>query len=307
MKDQVVLESLYLSLLKIEDICRDDEDSTEIMRDRLARAAPLKDELFRSLLDHIDILSLHEKGHMLFVRCHSLFINDGRKDFSTAAMEQLLLALPSIIPRISDRYRVVLDSNQEFLSDADKSVQSNLERFQESFIRNVLTPLLPVIGETINWTMLFSWIDVVLTISKPAEGASYIRMIDLMLPKIGHVLICVLLSFGELLKSQLSEQAQDSHCMAFKAKINAIFTLLSGNFESLFSSHWKRSSLDEYYLWQFLAFMARNLDEDPCREMVAELRAPILNSAKCSKDNPLAVDNVNLLLHTIGLDASQLQ
>jgi Topoisomerase II-associated protein PAT1 len=138
----------------------------------------------------------------------------------------------------------------------------------------------------------------------------------------GHMLFCILFSKAEMLKrtkgsgSGSGDEDETSWQDQWKLLVANMFAKFKGHFDLLLppfgqASESTLSSLlsdaeitSSYYTWQFLALLAMNVDSDSCHEMVAELRIPIL--AFSNHPNPSAISNVNLLLHVIGLDASQL-
>ena len=321
-----LLEGMWLQLLSLEDTLSDNgQDDVETLLQKRLKAIPIRDQLLEKVLLHIGAICLHIKGHKLFSRLYHLV----DENWSTAAefqlssyliqfFESFLKCLPAVTSRINSKGNSVLlrDSSD---CDAIGKFYKEQHAFDDSFITLVLTPLISTLSAEISWTRLFNWMDVFLD-----TGCA--TLLTKLWPKMGHVTLCILLSFGELLKSEKREGEQDTtfYVQGWRERIQHIHASLQGQFESFFngqiisedvstvkedsvqSTTLRRSSMDEYYLWQCLAFLAMNMPEMDCHSMVGELKGIILKNAQAT-DNPFAISNVNLLLHAICLDASQLQ
>ncbi|KAI8053469.1 topoisomerase II-associated protein PAT1 [Syncephalis plumigaleata] len=87
-----------------------------------------------------------------------------------------------------------------------------------------------------------------------------------------------------------------------------LFSLLQGSFASLFPVN----DLDDGHVWQFLAAIAVGANIDQQHILVTEVRERVLENVSAAMSGQLPADqatlriaNVNLFLHALGLDASQ--
>ncbi|RKP25967.1 topoisomerase II-associated protein PAT1 [Syncephalis pseudoplumigaleata] len=87
-----------------------------------------------------------------------------------------------------------------------------------------------------------------------------------------------------------------------------LFSLLQGSFASLFPV----SDADDAHVWQFLAAIAVGANIDQQHVLVTEVRERVLENVSTAMSGQLSTEqatvriaNVNLFLHALGLDASQ--
>lgn len=163
---------------------------------------------------------------------------------------------------------------------------------EEQFITSVLGSLVPFLS-SITFQTIISWIN------HPILDTLESTIFHL---KSFYVLLCIILSRAEMLKA--SNDIDPSLLKSLSTRLHK--EKLSGQYPLLFSSSNDATSHQEqYYAWQLVALLATNLDTVSCHEMVAELRNEIMICSNHS--NPGMIANANLLLHVIGLDASQLR
>ncbi len=105
--------------------------------------------------------------------------------------------------------------------------------------------------------------------------------------------LCVVFNHAQLNIGSLHDQ--------WRGVCEELFLALSGSFSLLFARDYPEADL--FYAWQFLALLASNTGLDNCRLLLAELRLVIMQRIYESEES---VQNVNRLLHVVGLDASQL-
>lgn len=121
----------------------------------------------------------------------------------------------------------------------------------------------------------------------------------------GLVLFCILLSRMEILKSQTSsdEDQINEEYEKLNLLVESLFDSLQERLTEIFS---RLNGVDtEFYGWQFMALLALNVDADRKRILVMELRDKILEVAS-HPEHGKAINNLNIFLNTLGLDASQL-
>ncbi|KAI9313294.1 topoisomerase II-associated protein PAT1-domain-containing protein [Dichotomocladium elegans] len=142
--------------------------------------------------------------------------------------------------------------------------------------------------------------------------------------KPGLALLTMLLSRAEILK-QGGFASSPEELIEWEQEYIKIFTALQGNFASLFPSLYCLEpaqpnvtdrqllySLDDMYVWQFLAAMAVGAATPQQELMVMENRLRIIENVSLAHHNQIPeaqaqhrLSNVNLFLHALGLDSSQ--
>lgn len=164
----------------------------------------------------------------------------------------------------------------------------------DAFISCVLSPLVAFVGEA-------EWNTVLMALRAIFAKRSFVWIA---LTKAGMVLLCILLSRVEILKSATgADEASIGAEMEDAAKLTErIFDALEGHLMELFTV--RVADNREFYAWQFLALLAMNVDSDRKRNMIMELRDQILFIVESGDEK--AINNLNVFLNALGLDASQL-
>lgn len=126
--------------------------------------------------------------------------------------------------------------------------------------------------------------------------------------KIGLSFMTMFISRAEIAKQ--AEQADESELSSWQTLYNHFFSVMEGKFGLIFPppSH----HVDEIYPWQFLAACAVSASPEQQHALVNEARDRVLDNVQSAKGLPKELAdtkraNVNLFLHAIGLDASQLE
>lgn len=163
----------------------------------------------------------------------------------------------------------------------------------DSFISSVLSPLVGFVGEA-------EWGTVLAALQALFTKRSFVWIA---LTKAGMVLLCILFSRVEILKATSGgEDAQAADVEEAAKLTEKIFDALEGHLGELFTV--RVADNREFYAWQFLALLAMNVDSDRKRNMILELRDMILTIVESGEES--SINNLNVFLNALGLDASQL-
>lgn len=126
--------------------------------------------------------------------------------------------------------------------------------------------------------------------------------------KIGLSFMTMFISRAEIAKQ--AEQADESELSSWHALYNHFFSVMEGKFSAIFppTSH----HIEEIYPWQFLAACAVSASPEQQHALVNEARDRVLDNVQAATSLPKELAdikraNVNLFLHAIGLDATQLE
>ena len=161
----------------------------------------------------------------------------------------------------------------------------------DAFIASVLSPLVAFVGEA-------EWETVLTALKDVFAKRSFVWIA---LTKAGMVLLCILLSRVEILKATAGEETVAEVEEAAKLT-ERIFDALEGHLAELFTV--RVADNREFYAWQFLALLAMNVDSERKRNMIMELRDKILMIVESGEES--SINNLNVFLNALGLDASQL-
>lgn len=163
----------------------------------------------------------------------------------------------------------------------------------DTFISSVLSPLVGFVGEA-------EWSTVLTALLALFAKRSFVWIA---LTKAGMVLLCILFSRVEILKATSGgEDAQVADVEEAAKLTEKIFDALEGHLAELFTV--RVADNREFYAWQFLALLAMNVDSDRKRNMILELRDMILTIVESGEES--SINNLNVFLNALGLDASQL-
>jgi DNA topoisomerase 2-associated protein PAT1 len=134
--------------------------------------------------------------------------------------------------------------------------------------------------------------------------------------KVGLSFLTMYLSRGEILSQpgHVVEVPDERDVRQWMELHDTIFNLLRGSFAQLFSSlEYSHDVVDQdAHIWQFLAAVAVGASPEQQHQLVSEVRDQVLQNIQRSTYGNLSPDkaalriaNVNLFLHALGLDASQ--
>ncbi|KAI9597365.1 topoisomerase II-associated protein PAT1 [Syncephalis fuscata] len=129
--------------------------------------------------------------------------------------------------------------------------------------------------------------------------------------KVGLAFLTMFLSRAEIIcqnASTMPNLVSPEETLQWKDIYNRLFALLQGSFASIFPT----SDSDDAHVWQFLAAVAVGANIDQQHILVTEVRERVLENVATAMSGQLPADqatlriaNVNLFLHALGLDASQ--
>ena len=168
-----------------------------------------------------------------------------------------------------------------------------------------MTPLVAVLVQ-------LTWIDLFATLNSILDNS----LLDWVCKtKAGLVFTCIILSRLELLKNtdpesddatRFSTYYMDKIYQALSDHLSDFlpFCLLKRLRPGMKAVHPPVTS-HSYYIWQFMALLALNMDDERKRAIVLELRERIL--AIVAEGERSEVKHLNVFLNALGLDAEQLK
>ena len=283
----VMIETCYVYLLTIEDVLlREEQDGVEVEeKTRIINDAYQNVIKFIANPDRLAVILSWSKGRRLVGKALRLF--HSTKGFGRIILESLTAAL-SLLP---------------FIRDATNKTSSEMDHFVEV----VLTPLVAVLVQ-------LTWIDLFLTLNFILDNS----LLDWVCKtKAGLVFTCILLSRLELLKNadpegedairfsnyymhRIYEALVDHLCDFF-----AFLPTDKNESERMKAMTTTPAISHSYYIWQFMALLALNLDDEKKRAIVLELREKIIGVVE--EGERMGVKHLNVFLNALGLDAEQLK
>ncbi|CAE7054301.1 unnamed protein product [Rhizoctonia solani] len=187
------------------------------------------------------------------------------------------------------------------------------------FMTSVLPPLVPILGNA-GLRFVHGLLGLLI------ESGS--NLVQLAGTKPGIAVLTILLSRVEILKTSEADAPNSSELQAWQSVFDTLFRSLAQHLVSLFPSTRYATSqafgatphlpegpdVADEPVWQFCAALAVNADMQQQQQLVAELRDKVLeNVAGATKGwvadervGALKLANVNLFLHALGLDSSQI-
>lgn len=176
----------------------------------------------------------------------------------------------------------------------------------DSFVNLLLSPLVPFVSDApsryiVNTIKAF--------FAKPS-------FLWLFFSRPGVILLCILMSRIEICKSAQGGDVESDPILGVEWPEFArqLFDLLSDRLMDLFNVPSLRSPAaaglknafdgGDYYVWQFLALLALNVDAEAKKTMIVELREKIMAVVQHGSQKDLS--HLNIFLNVLGLDASQL-
>ncbi|CAE6538008.1 unnamed protein product [Rhizoctonia solani] len=239
------------------------------------------------------------------------------------------LLAPSKGKRLIPRLTRIFDSNRVLtMYTLLIAVFSQLDVVREAeqnhaqtdlFMASVLPPLVPILGNA-GLRFVHGLLGLLI------ESGS--NLVQLAGTKPGIAVLTILLSRVEILKTSEVEAPNSSELQAWQNVFDTLFRSLAQHLVSLFPSTRYAAAqafgatphlpegpdVADEPVWQFCAALAVNADMQQQQQLVAELRDKVLeNVAGATKGwvaderiGALKLANVNLFLHALGLDSSQI-
>ncbi|KAG8764107.1 hypothetical protein FRC11_005517 [Ceratobasidium sp. 423] len=239
------------------------------------------------------------------------------------------LLAPSKGKRLIPRLTRLFDSNRVLtmytlliavFSQLDVVREAEQDHAQtDLFMANVLPPLVPILGNA-GLRFVHGLLGLLI------ESGS--NLVQLAGTKPGIAVLTILLSRVEILKTSEAEAPNSSELQAWQNVFDTLFRSLAQHLVSLFPSTRYAAAqafggtphlpegpdVADEPVWQFCAALAVNADMQQQQQLVAELRDKVLeNVAGVTKGwvadervAALKLANVNLFLHALGLDSSQI-
>lgn len=198
---------------------------------------------------------------------------------------------------LTDRVLVRLIGLFEFLDVCRIDVRPELISV---FVNNFLAAFVPHVAST-------NLQSVVRKLSLLVEKGSVLPWV--LLNRAGLVLVCVLLSRFQIIKSELPETVDSDsddtgkYLNEAESSVAKIFSLIQDRLAEIVSGDCGGDDAG-FYGWQFVALLAMSIEAEKKRILVAELRERILSVVQSG--NPEAIANLDIFLHVIGLNSSQL-
>ncbi|KAL1914299.1 uncharacterized protein VTP21DRAFT_9037 [Calcarisporiella thermophila] len=131
--------------------------------------------------------------------------------------------------------------------------------------------------------------------------------------KVGLAFLTMFLSRAEILKQgggvvQGMAIPSDRERLQWQEIFNHLFSTIRHHLPTLFSPAYSSGSQDDLFVWQFLAAVAVGASTEQQQVLVVEIREKLLETIMHANPSVDAkkLANVNLFLHALGVDASQL-
>lgn len=285
------IESVYAILLDIE--------SKERGRAREVEEAGGNDDEWRAemhalverLWTHLEVLApVDADGNQPFVMMlrHDKAMKVIPRIFRHLDQKQRLTMLTRIVAHI-DSLDVVRDG--AYVDDND--LRAKARESVELFSQTVLPSLVHFVSESA-YDVIVGLLEILLNSKDIVHVAK---------TKIGLALLTVLISRAELLNQDEGVDSQDQH--NWQQTFNVLFSRLQGHLSSLFPPR----TVDNSYVWHFLASLALAAKLEHQRVMVDEVRDRIFGTMAEAKSLPpelsaQKIANLNLFLNVMGLNAT---
>lgn len=280
----MLIEACYVHVLIIEDVLlRGEQDGMEPeTKSQTINDAYQNISKFIGNPDRLAVILSWPKGRRLVGK--ALRLLHSTKGFGRIVLESLTSALP-LLP---------------FVRDATNKPSSDVEHFVDV----VMTPLVPVLVQ-------LTWIDLFATLNTILDNS----LLDWVCKtKAGLVFTCIILSRLELLKNTDPESDDATRFSTYY--MDKIYQALSDHLSEFFAFLPTQKiepgmkpatsvTSHSYYIWQFMALLALNMEDERKRAIVLELRERIL--AIVAQGERSEVKHLNVFLNALGLDAEQLK
>lgn len=184
----------------------------------------------------------------------------------------------------------------------------------DHFITAVLAPAVPCLAAS-------TWMDVFVLVDRMLDPLD--SLFDWVAKtKAGLVFTCIIMSRAELLKNSSTGSDENDARRWTEFYVDAIYTRLADRLLDFFafqssgsgatatlSSSTSIVSSDitshSYYIWQFMALLSLNVDDERKRLVVMDLRERILSIIE--EGDATEIRYLNVFLNALGLDAEQLK
>lgn len=179
----------------------------------------------------------------------------------------------------------------------------------DHFITVVLAPAVPCLAAA-------TWMDVFVLADRMLDPLD--SLFDWVAKtKAGLVFTCIVMSRAELLKNSSIGSDEDDARRWTECYVNAMYTRLADHLLDFFAfqpSGGEATSTPSlstditshsYYIWQFMALLALNVDDERKRLIVMDLRERILSIIE--EGDATEIRHLNVFLNALGLDAEQLK
>lgn len=222
---------------------------------------------------------------------HSLGLSKGRK--------AIFRALRNLDMAFTNLFVKRLVENFEYLN----VLRPNTSQPEiESFVNLILSPLVPFISESSSFYIL----DILKNLY---SKNSFLWML---FTRPGLIMMCILMSRMEICKSSIDTDTDPIFSKDYPEFIVKLYESISERLNNFFAIPTLKSvsspkhSFDggDFYVWQFIALIALNVDGDCKKAMIVELRDKIMTVVQGG--SPKDITNLNVFLNVLGLDSSQL-
>ena len=281
----MLIETCYVHVLTIEDVLlREEQDGREPEeKSRIINDAYQDLTKFIGNPDRLAVILSWSKGRRVVGK--ALRLLHSTKGFGRIILESLTTALP-LLP---------------FIRDATNKPSGDVDHFVDVVLTPLVTVLVPL-----------TWIDLFATLTFILDNG----LLDWVCKtKAGLVFTCIILSRLELLKN--ADPEGDDAIRFGTFYVDRIYQVLVEHLCDFFaflpadkasdsgSKGASPAGSHSYYIWQFMALLALNLDDERKRAIVLELRERII--AIVGEGNRGEVRHLNVFLNALGLDAEQLK
>ncbi|TFK32809.1 topoisomerase II-associated protein PAT1 [Crucibulum laeve] len=312
----IILERLYDIVLRVEQLRRDQPlpEDDESSREWQKEYDSLVDELWVELRVMVPLETSHPhpfislltptKGKKILPRL--------TRHLSSERMLTLLTLLVACFSQLDViRQASVLDSNEDSREHAD------VERQTQAFLGSVMQSILPHVSNA-SLRLVTGLLGLLLDRSNIAAIAQ---------SKPGLALLTLFLSRVEVIKqtsgSELAEIPSSEEQLQWQTMFDHLFELLAPYFIYLFPStrapivvppgHSNPADIADQPVWQFLAALALHAVIEQHQVLVTSLREKVLDIilsvnkgwVASEEERQTKLANVNLFLHALGLDSSQ--
>ncbi|EPZ34281.1 Topoisomerase II-associated protein PAT1 domain-containing protein [Rozella allomycis CSF55] len=161
----------------------------------------------------------------------------------------------------------------------------------EVFVQSLLMPMAEFVNE-IEMSRLLSWLNILV------DKTSFLKIA---MSKAGLVLLCVFVSRGDFLKSSDEKNTYTLEAHEFRESVvGRLYKILESRFLDLFPAPTESA----FYVWQFLSLLVTAISTDQRHALVLGVRERVLSTVQ--SNNPTFIQDLNIFLNPLGLDASQL-
>lgn len=280
------LEDIYAVLLEIESIERSatpDEGKIKELLERLWDLVQVQEHGESKETQPFILMLAHDKGKKLIPRL-----------FRHLDSTQRLTVLTRIVAHI-DCLDVIKNGSYVTANGTTDITAVNAKSREsiELFTQTVLPPLVQLISDS-SFDVVIGLLDIMIQNQHILPAA---------FTKVGLAILTVLISRAELLNQEGSVSGADSE--SWKYCFETLFSRVRGHMASLFPPR----TVEDSYVWHFLAALALAAKLDSQRVIVDEVRDKIFGTMAEAKALPpelgvAKISNLNLFLNVMGLNAT---